>query len=271
MAVENTEEYSNVSEVRIAKFEILIKDTNDMLAAKNRFSQSVINTSLAMIYDYDKLNNYGKVIMEKSRIYLLPDDNSYTDLWASKYSNTNKLKDVNEVIRAAKDFVYYCRMSENISEGYKFIFWALMILTVDKTDAEEHLSLICDFARMLHITDAELQEIIYIIKLIYNEGDTDYVFKCMNIASIFGRVFYSYDDMDKGVNPKREVSSAFVFLLQSWTTSKIAEQKAEYPVYVKDALLGNAPEMEPITTEGKKIWNDVCVRMNRLDKLMKID
>ena len=40
-----------------------------------------------------------------------------------------------------------CRNTENATEGYKFIFWALMILTVDKEDAENHLALICGFCK----------------------------------------------------------------------------------------------------------------------------
>ena len=39
-----------------------------------------------------------------------------------------------------------------------------MILTVDKTDAEDHLALICDFAKMLRITEDEFEDIIQTIK-----------------------------------------------------------------------------------------------------------
>ena len=34
-----------------------------------------------------------------------------------------------------------------------------MILTVDKEDAENHLALICDFAKMLRITEDEFEDI----------------------------------------------------------------------------------------------------------------
>ena len=49
-----------------------------------------------------------------------------------------------------------------------FIFWALMVLTVDNTDKEEKLSLICDFSRYLNVSDEEMQNIVKLIQAIYS-------------------------------------------------------------------------------------------------------
>lgn len=89
-----------------------------------------------------------------------------------------------------------CRTTANSTEGYKFIFWALMILTVDKADAEEHLALICDFAKMLGITEDEFEDIIQTVKIIYNEVTTEYVFKSENIPSVLGSLFNMYGGQD---------------------------------------------------------------------------
>lgn len=209
-----------MGDIRIAKFETLIEDVNneikkrlglfevmsgigDIFGTSVAISSAVssaifpvsgrhkFNTSLALIYDYDKLNEYAKVIMDKSSI-LLTDGDRFTEAWATKHTNVDEFKNSKVCIDAAKDFIQYCRNGQNETEGYKFIFWALMILSVDKTDAEEHLSLICDFARMLRISGEELEDIIYVIKTIYDEVTTEYVFKSEIIPSIFRGTFNLY-------------------------------------------------------------------------------
>ena len=39
------------------------------------------NTALALIYDYNKCNDYAKVIMDKSTLVLNTPDDRFTDLW----------------------------------------------------------------------------------------------------------------------------------------------------------------------------------------------
>ncbi len=198
-----------VENIRNVKFETFISDINDVIK-KERSSiagsitrgvvgaffsvgsntikvKTVENTSLAMIFDYDKLNDYGKIIMENSRLRITFGDNT---LW--KYTDIKEFKNQKLCIDRAKEFVKYCRMDENKQEGYKFIFWSLMVLTVDKTDVEEHLSLICDFAKMLNITDAEMEDIIHVIKVVYNEVEKEYQFKTEIIPNTFGKLFNLY-------------------------------------------------------------------------------
>lgn len=85
-----------------------------------------------------------------------------------------------------------CRRFENQKEGYKFIFWALMVLTVDQSDAEEHLSLICDLANMLHITDDEFEDIIQVVKTVCNGSMSEYIFKSEKVSEIFSDVLSKY-------------------------------------------------------------------------------
>ena len=68
------------------------------------------------------------------------------------------------------------------------MFWSLIILTFDNNRAEEHLSLICDFAKLLNITNDEFEDIIYVIKIIYNEVDEKYTFKSKLIPDIFNSI-----------------------------------------------------------------------------------
>lgn len=200
-----------MSDMRMAKYETLIEDINSnikksrgpfgVLFAISRawaaeWGNSTGNTALALIYDYDKCNEYAKVIMDKSTLVFNTSDDVTTDLWKRDYPTYGEFKDIKRRIDASKKLIQLCRNTINSTEGYKFVFWALMILTVDKTDAEDHLALICDFAKMLRITEDEFEDIIQTIKIVYNEVTTEYVFKSENIPSVLGSLFNMYSGQD---------------------------------------------------------------------------
>lgn len=196
-----------MSDMRMAKYETFIEDINSnikksagLFGFMRRMSMlnngSAGNTALALIYDYDKCNDYAKVIMDKSTLFLNSSDDVVTDLWKRDYPTYEEFKEAKRTIEAAKKFVQLCRTTANSTEGYKFIFWALMILTVDKEDAENHLALICDFAKMLRITEDEFEDIIQTVKIVYNEVTTEYTFKSENIPSVLGSLFNMYGGQD---------------------------------------------------------------------------
>lgn len=188
------------------KYETMIEVINSNIKRRNdsgntireieKKYSSIGNTALALIYDYEKCNEYAKVIMDKSTLWF-PYCIGYDDSWKRDYLTYDEFKDPKIRIEASKDLVRLCRDSENTGEGYKFIFWALMILTVDKTDAEEHLALICDFAKMLRITEDEFEDIIQYIKILYNEVTTEYVFKSDNVRSTLGSLCDLYGISDE--------------------------------------------------------------------------
>ena len=196
-----------MSDMRMAKYETFIEDINsnikksaglfDFMRRMSMFNNgSAGNTALSLIYDYDKCNDYAKVIMDKSTLFLNSSDDLATDLWKRDYPTYEEFKEAKRTIEAAKKFVQLCRTTANSTEGYKFIFWALMILTVDKEDAENHLALICDFAKMLRITEDEFEDIIQTVKIVYNEVTTEYTFKSENIPSVLGSLFNMYGGQD---------------------------------------------------------------------------
>lgn len=199
-----------MSDMRMAKYETLIEDINSNIKSNSKWGSTIFdkikeiekkyssigNTALALIYDYEKCNEYAKVIMDKSTL-LFPSGIGYEDIWKRDYPTYDEFKDPKRRIRASKELVQLCRDSRNDNERYKFIFWALMILTVDKTDAEEHLALICDFAKMLRITEDEFEDIIQYIKIVYNEVTTEYVFKSDNVRSTLGSLCDLYGISDE--------------------------------------------------------------------------
>ena len=204
-------------DIRVAKFETLIEDINEELinakllggiisafmgmtpySAKTGNTETVETKPLDFIFNRDKVNEFAQCIMSKATFELKRKDDysySYVNPWEKVYG-MKVLNDAKIRIEAAKEFVKCCREEQNGAEGYKLIFWSLMILTVDDSNGTEKLSLICDLAKMLKITDDELMDIIYVIKNIYNECDCDYKIKTDTILTIFGSVLNMYRNVD---------------------------------------------------------------------------
>ncbi|WP_186430041.1 hypothetical protein [Clostridium sp. BSD9I1] len=205
MIINNNIKHMN-NDMRIVKFETLINDVNEALDTKPFMTdffgatamlgrrKAKTNTSLAMVFDYDKLNDYGKVIVESSRLCIRSSSDKYQDAWCEKYPDISAFKDNKYKIEAAKTLVKHCQNQQNRKEAYKFVFWTMMVLTVDKTDAEEHLSLICDFARMLKITDDEMEDMLMVIKVLYHEEESGFEFNTETVPNIFSRVLCVYNN-----------------------------------------------------------------------------
>lgn len=198
LETDDEKEGKSMNELRLAKYETLIEDINKKISKFSwTFAKNFVNVALALIFDYESCNEYAKKIIEKSELYISSTKKLPTLPWQEQYPNIASLGDAKTKINAAKLLVQYCRDPQNASERYKFIFWSLMILTVDKNNAEEHLSLICDFAKMLRITNEEFEDIIYAIKCVYNEADKEYTFKSETIPEVLGGIRNLYGDQDK--------------------------------------------------------------------------
>lgn len=202
--------------MRVIKFETFIKDINKAIKHEGRISkasglgivgaidsthiemiegmheifskystQKHLNLSLLLIYDYSQLNEYGKIIVEQSKLHLTE--------WQNNYSSVDDLKDDRIKINAAKELINQCRMEENRFKAYKFIFWSMMILTVDKTNQTDTLSLICDFAKMLKVSDDEMMDILHVVKYLYYPEMKEVVFKSNTIPAYFSNALNLYN------------------------------------------------------------------------------
>ena len=136
-------------EMRNLKYETLIKEVNNHLKSKHRIAKSGMpsiyggsvsegfqrsifsvfnpvenhNTTLALIFDYDKLNIYGKTIIDFSRPLLLKfNSKDENKSWIREYPDTSHFKNSKNKMEAAKDFLTYCNEKGNREETYKFIF-----------------------------------------------------------------------------------------------------------------------------------------------------
>lgn len=164
-------------------------DSNDLAHAIYHSGMSILGDSLSNTVDYMPLNCiYGYYNCNiYAQLIMCITQNSFTisERWENEiesiYGDTKN-------ISSARKFIKLFKESEDDTERYQFIFWALMILTVDKTDVKEHLSLICDYAKMLDITDDEFEDIIRTIKIIYNQEES-YNFKTETIPAYFKNLF----------------------------------------------------------------------------------
>ena len=176
-----------MDDVRLENYKTMIKDINQYITRQSFPDISICNnkkikdTPLALIYDYNKCNDYAKVIMSGAKFFFSGAEFSYNICGIYRYYDD--FKSAKKTADTAMKFVNICAARKNAVERYKFIFWALMILTVDKVDAEEHLSLICDYAKLFHISDDEFEDIIQIVKIICGEEKPHFITK--KIPSIF--------------------------------------------------------------------------------------
>ena len=204
--------------VRIAKFSVLVDDICGLVNGshwregrrglvilldgqdRSCFEKEYhIDPSLLFIFDYDKLNKFAQIIMEKCPIIMRWNCRQWRE--NAREGGIYAYSDVKDSIRKIKEFVSSCREEEEKKaklglsryDRYKFIFWSLMILAVDKTEEDKHISLICNFAKMLDITDKEIQDMIHIVKLIFNKVDSDYEFQSDRIVGLFGKVLTKYN------------------------------------------------------------------------------
>lgn len=186
-----------MNELRLVKFQTLIEDISKAIM-KVDLGRIHRNLSLKLIFDFDECNEYAKTILLKSSLYLYENPRSrlprWLDTWNKFASLRNANCDVKTRFSAAKLFIELCKYENNKQACYKFIFWALLVLTVDKSKAQEYLSLICDFAKMLKITNDEFEDIIHVIKCVYNVEDKNYAFKTETIPNIFDGVLNLYSD-----------------------------------------------------------------------------
>lgn len=202
---------------------------------------------MAAIYDYHKLNDYGKMIMDQVSKMTEEDEKEDSEHYSYKKKFLEKCQDMEFRIKFAKALAADLKASGSNKSGilpqvsaidamfgvmgavgskmggamggkmseagrvmsgvtalYKatytpklhFLFWALMILAVDDTDKEEYLSRICDLAQMMEVAEAELMDMVSVIKAIFNvEGD--YTFQTLGVSSEFANVIKRYGKEDR--------------------------------------------------------------------------
>lgn len=160
---------------------------------------------LATLFNYDKLNDCGKKIME------LVSDLEKNEGYLPSY------KDIKYKIEQAEWIIGCIHLGlNNLYREYIFIFWALMILAVDGADKEEHLSLICDFAKLLHIKDTKMMDIVQIVRLVFGK-ETEGFLASAAIRICFEKLLNDFGFKEKPISSIGEGLSRICLLGQGAT------------------------------------------------------
>ena len=187
--------------MKLLKFEMMVGSINKKFYTERLHNSK--NVALALVFDYDRCNDYAKKIFENSNLIIttdIPKDNYLRfgfilngyELWNNKYNEIKLFNDIKTKTEAAKLFIQCCVDSKwlNLREAYRFLFWSLFILTVDKYNADEYLSTICDFSKMLRISDKDFESIINLIKCIYKrKGNVDELSSSEIFVDAFDGIF----------------------------------------------------------------------------------
>lgn len=183
------------NDVRIVKFKRMVKRIwedldRTLLIMDNKIASKDDSVYLATIYDYDALNDYGKVIMEQ--VSDLANKRKYLSSYKEPEYRIDQLDWIIQFIGSNFDHA-----------DLKFIFWALMILAVDDTDKEEHLSLICDVAKLRHIKNSEMMDIVQIVRLVFEKEITESLVSS-SVRVCFERLLQDYHYQDKPISSVEE-------------------------------------------------------------------
>lgn len=136
-----------------------------------RYHKSVLdrgkfNIALVLLFDYDELNDYAKIIVDKTQAFFLNNkENNYKldkKLTIGKYEipetfDEDKRKGFIEELLLLKE------NEHNESEFFRLIFWALMIMAVDKKTAAKKLQDICEYAKLFGFDE---KSVLFIFKMI---------------------------------------------------------------------------------------------------------
>lgn len=181
-----TKSVTTYEDKRMVKFEKLICEIDNKVLRQSYFSPQQSIFALRTIFDSNKLNKYGKFIFKSTHIISAHPQGAFyqfeTPLKAY-YSFNNQY--------GAMKMILNCYGVNDRPAGYMFIFWALMILAVDDTDKEEHLSLICDYSKMLQITEEEMLDLVNVVKYVFQVTTFENP-KTDTINKYFGEVLKIY-------------------------------------------------------------------------------
>lgn len=177
----NSNDYSG-----IIKFKKMVRKINILLMGKNDKDLPNSGWTLQWIYDYPSCNKYAQAILDLAELKINHYDIKLFDEIDFEPGLLNYRREINTFESRITKFMECCTYDSNKKISYEFIFWALLILAVDKTDAEKHLSVICNFCIMFGITEKEFEDLIHVVKEILHEETIGYRYNSETVQSIFG-------------------------------------------------------------------------------------
>ena len=170
-----------IDDISLSNYPQSINFTSDKLSfyRNNKSAYTYyIKEDLKIIFPMAETNEYARVIMGNAVVFAASSkfhtvSRSGGGGFMSRVDGEYSLGFKGQIRKALGDYFvgrYGLDFSNNNFNlaGYMFIFWALMILTVDDSQKDK-LSVICELASMMKLNGTEVREIIKILRLIYGE------------------------------------------------------------------------------------------------------
>lgn len=163
------ENKTEIKNPRVVKFEILVKKIRDAYCGHDYDNNSFLN----LIFDFESMNDYAKLIEKYGGFFWSKDVCGMPDFF-KKLNMKSEYQDLDKKITNTTDFVekinnWQWKLHNDRKEHFRFIFLSLMVLAVDDTNKEQYLSAVCDFARMLEITDDEMKDVVNVVKYVLQD------------------------------------------------------------------------------------------------------
>lgn len=133
---------------------------------KSVLDRGKFNIALVLLFDYDELNDYAKIIVDKTQAFFLNSGSS--DYKLNKRLTIGKYeipKTFDEYKRKGfiEELLLLKENEHNEPEFFRLIFWALMIMAVDKKTAAKKLQDICEYAKLFGFDE---KNVLFIFKMI---------------------------------------------------------------------------------------------------------
>ena len=110
-----------------------------------------------------------------------------------------------------------------------------MVLAVDYMDKEEHLSLICDFAKAKNVKDSEMKDIAQMVRLVFHE-ETEGFLVSSKVSICFEKLLKDFGYQEKPISSAEEGLLRMGSIIGSffgWWQEKEGSQEDAYLTIVK--------------------------------------
>jgi len=187
------------------------KKFNEMKQSeKSVLDRGKFNIGLVLLFDYDELNDYAKIIVDKTQAFFL--NNKECDYKLNKKLTIGKYE-IPETFDEYKrkgfidELLLLKENEDNGVEFFRLIFWALMIMSVDKKTAAKKLQDTCEYAKLFGFGEKNMLFIFKMINVVLgNKKDKKY-----NVDMIRNMSF----DFKYGINDlKYDLESMFNHYLE---------------------------------------------------------
>jgi len=133
---------------------------------KSLLDRGKFNIALVLLFDYDELNDYAKIIVDKTQAFFLTSGSSDYKLNKRLTIGNYEIPETFDEYKRKgfiEELLLLKENEHNEPEFFRLIFWALMKMAVDKKTAAKKLQDICEYAKLFGFDE---KNVLFIFKMI---------------------------------------------------------------------------------------------------------